>query len=146
MTLTEIAVLVTGAAGMVGYFLAYLARGQTLDRDSRLTAAALDLAAAKGASFDAGARAVMSETRLADAQRAIGALQLEVDGERKIKQSLVDALAKAGVPVGDVLVGSAVDRLYQDRGGQGSDPGSGGGQKPVPDPPAPAAPQSASQR
>lgn len=131
MTLTEIALLVTGAAGMVGFILAYLARGQTLDRDAKLARAAFDLAAVKASSFDAGARAVMAETRLADAERTIASLQLEVDNERKAKQSLVDALAKAGVPVGDVLVGSAVDRLYPNGGGQGANPGARGGQEPV---------------
>ncbi len=146
MTLTEIALLSTGAAGMVGFVLAYLARGQTIDRDAKLTAAAQDLAVAKSASFDAGARAVMAETRLADAQREIATLKLELDNERKAKQSLVDVLRKAGVAVGDLVVGAAVDRLYQDGGGQGVNPGAGGGEKPVPGDPAASAPDAASKR
>ncbi len=144
--LTEIAIISTGAAGMVGFLLAYLARGQTLNRDAQLARAAFDLAAVKASSFDAGARAVMAETRLADAQRTIAALQLEMDSERKTKQSLVDALAKAGVSIGDIVVGSAVDRLYQDGGGQGADSGSGGGQKPVPAIPSGPAAGAASKR
>lgn len=144
--LTEIGILVTGAAGMVGFLLAYLARGQTIDRDAKLLVAASDLATAKAASFDAGARAVMAETRLADAQRTIATLQVEVDIERKSMQGLVDALAKAGVHVGDVLVGSAVDRLYPNGGGQGADPGPGGGAQPVPGPAASASSDAASKR
>lgn len=146
MTLTEIALLATGAAGMIGFLLAYLARGQTIDRDAQLALAASDLETAKATAFDAGARAVIAETKLADANRTIAALELEVDSERKTKQSLVDALAKAGVPVGDLLVGSAIDRLYQDGRGQDPDSGPGGGEKPVPDPTSAAAAGAASGR
>lgn len=146
MTLNEIALLVTGLGGMAGFVLAYLARGQVIDRDGQLSRSHDELMDARGIAFGNGARAVVAETRMAELMTELAATRASLDSERKSKQALVDALTKAGVLVGDLLVDGALDRLYTDGGGQGADPGRGADRDSVPIELAPAASAASSSR
>lgn len=126
MTLETVALMATGALGMLGWFFAWRARGEVIEARHEVEAAEAGEAAAKGVAFDNGARAVTAESLAGSERSRSEALQRELDGERKAKQALIDALAKSGAPVGPIVVESALDQLYPNpnRGGQGS--GSGG--------------------
>jgi enhancing lycopene biosynthesis protein 2 len=133
---SEIALVVSGLLGAIGWLFAWRARGEVTDVRKELEVARAATQAAKDVSFTAGSRAVVAETQLADERRHSAALTLQLATERQHVQTLVDALAKAGAPVGGLLVGSALDGLYEDGGGQGTDPGTGRGPALVPDAPA----------
>lgn len=134
MSFTTIALLATGAVGMLGWFFAWRGRGDVLE------AAAAELAARQLA-FQTSAAAAANDTKYQAEKLRADQLQAQLDSERASKQALIDALTKAGAPVGPVVVDNALDRLYPDgdQGGQG--PGTGHGRDPggMPGQPAPAA-------
>lgn len=134
MNFTTIALLATGAVGMLGWFFAWRARGDVVDAQKAVQAAIAGETAAKGLAFEADARAVASGAQLTAAKMAATGLQNQLDAERKSRQDLVDALARSGAPVGDVLVGSALDGMYPDgdQGGAGASPSPGGSPVGVP--------------
>lgn len=132
---SEIALVVSGLLGAIGWFFAWRARGEATDTRKELEWQQSATSMAKDASFAAGSRAVIAETRYAEEQTRSRALEAQVAAERQHVQTLVDALAKAGVPVGGLLVGQALDSLYPDDRGQDTHPGSGGGPKAVPNAP-----------
>lgn len=125
---TTIALLITSALGMLGWYFAWRARGECLAKDAQLMDAHAGESAAKGLALENGANATTAGARLAASEERAVKLQNQLDAERKSRQSLVDALAKSGHPVGEVVVDGALGRLYPDSdpGGPGSDPGSGG--------------------
>lgn len=130
-------VAVAGAIGSVtGWIAAYRARGESRDSlakanesAERARLAEVATEAAKGKTFDAEARAATAIAQCKVAEQTLASTQSELARERREKAKLIDDLAKRGVPIGDVLVDSSVDRLYEDedrRGSEGrNDPGSG---------------------
>jgi hypothetical protein len=128
MNFTTIALLATGAVGMLGWYFAWRGRGEIIAARKEVEAAEAGEATAKQVAFENGGRAVTAETLAGARLSQLEGLQMQLDGERKSRQHLVDELTKAGVAVGPVVVESALDRLYKDsrQGGPGSDPGSGG--------------------
>ena len=107
---------------MLGWFFAWRARGEVVDCQKAMHAAVAGEAAAKALAFEANASAVAAAASAQAAQFTATGLQNQLDAERKSRQALVDALAKAGAPVGDVVVESALDGLYPngDQGGPGA--------------------------
>jgi hypothetical protein len=138
MSLPEILILVTGAVGVFGWFFAWRARGEVGDVRKELAIAVADATNAKDSALQSGARAVTAEGLVVNYRAQYVAVTAQLDAERRSRQSLVDALAKAGVPVGGVVVDTVMDGLYQDGGGQGPDAGTGGGQAGLSGQPAPA--------
>ncbi|HKQ65974.1 MAG TPA: hypothetical protein VJZ73_13250 [Methylomirabilota bacterium] len=134
MSFTTIALLATGAVGMLGWFFAWRGRGDVLE-------ATTSELAARQLTFQATAAASAADTKYQAEKLRTDQLQAQLDSERASKQALIDALAKAGSPVGPVVVDSSLDRLYQDgdQGGQGPNAGVGGGPAGVSGQPAPAA-------
>jgi hypothetical protein len=130
-TASTIALLLTGAAGMLGWFFAWRGRGEQLE-------AMNEEEASKQAAVDANARAVTAEARLAAEQLRGDQLQRQLDSERAAKQSIIDAVAKSGAPVAPVVVDDAFSRLYSDGGGQGPGTNSSGNPVGVSGQPAPA--------
>lgn len=119
------AVAVAGAVGSVtGWINAFRARGESRDalkkaneeaERSRIAEAARDAARAKILDAESRAETALAELRVATETE--GSLRAELARERREKAKLVDDLAKRGAPVGDVLVDSTVDRLYEDEDG-----------------------------
>lgn len=138
MAFEEISLLVTGALGVAGWWYAVRSRGQTLDTRKELEAALEAGNAAKGAAVEAAVARAAAEVKYASELARADKLVLELETERKSRQALVDALAKSGAPVGDAIVGSALDGLYPngDKGSQGAGSGGGGDQSGVPGQPA----------
>lgn len=128
MSFSVIALLVSGLAGVTGWFFAWRSRGETIDARNQAAVERATAVSAQAVAFAANERAVTAEARWsAEAGRAKG-LELQLAAERQSRQNLVDALAKSGAPVGDVLVDSALDELYTNpgRGGQGAGSGASG--------------------
>jgi hypothetical protein len=127
-----------GAAGAVSaWIFAYRARGEALAarNDANTSAERARIAETKAdesdaRAFDSEARAVAAATELKAAEARIAVLLNQVDARRRENTELYERLAKAGAPVGGVLVDASLDRLYEDedRGeaGRGTDPGTGG--------------------
>jgi len=138
-----IALLVTGALGVAGWFAAWRARGQAIETQTELTKAAVAIAAEKDATSEANAGRVAAEARSKIALERAVSMERELATERAARQALVDAIKKAGLPVGPVLVDNALDRLYQDTGGQGLAAGSGRGPLPAVPGISPAGPATA---
>ncbi len=121
-------VAVVGAIGAVtGWVAAFRARGESRDAltkaiESAVRARLAEVAteAAKGKTFDAEARAATATAQCKVAEQTLASTQSELARERREKAKLIDDLAKRGVPVGDVLVDSSVDRLYEDEDRRGS--------------------------
>lgn len=142
--MNTLALLVTGALGMMGWFFAWLGQRAVVGKDKEVAEARAGEAAAKGLAFEAQAKASLSDTlHAAEKSRADG-LQTQLDAERKARQDLVHELAKKGLPVGDVVVDAAVDRLYPDGDQGGSGPGAGSGGDPAGVSGQPAVPAGAS--
>jgi hypothetical protein len=138
MDLNTIALLVTGALGMVGWFFAWWGQRSVVDKNKEVAAAVAGENAAKTLVLAAETKATAALAQLLVAQERAQSLNQQLDAERKARQDLVRELAKNGVPVGGVVVDAAFDRLYQDGGGQGSGSGdrSGGDPKPLSGQPA----------
>lgn len=123
MEWNTVALAATGALGTMGWLFAWIAERSVVAKDREVATAKAGEVAAKALTLAADAKASVAEAKLAsEVSRALD-LQVQLDAERKARHDLVDELAKKGVPVGDSLVDAAMDRLYQDGGGQ--DPGSG---------------------
>lgn len=151
---TEILLGAIGAAGTLsGWIAAWYSRGEALDA-IRSTNQAI------GESFTATTRAADAEHRAlnAEAGRAAAALQLNalrrsdevlqtaLDRARRNQEVLLAQLAKAGVPVGGLLVDDALSELYSPvptSGASGGGPSAGGDPVDLPADPAatPAAPE-----
>ncbi len=131
---TTIAILATGAVGMLGWFFAWRTRGEVVDARKEIQSSEAGEVAAKALALEANAKAVTALAQADAAQRTATGLQNQLDAERKSRQALVDALAKAGAPVGGAVVDSALDGLYPngDQGGSGAGPNPGGGPVGVP--------------
>lgn len=128
MDFTIVALMATGAAGALGWFFAWRGRGELIAAHKEIEEDQAFLAAANTLAFAGNSKAAAAGAALAVAQARTDALAVELDAERKSRQSLIDALAKSGAPVGDAVVDNAMDRLYSngDQGGPGPDTGSGG--------------------
>jgi hypothetical protein len=143
-----IALAVTGVVGMLGWFAAWRARGDTLETKNLLAAATAGEVAARELLLEANAKASTAATQASVAMSRADSLQMQLDAERKARQSVVDAMAKSGVPVGPLVVDDALGRLYPDgdagNPGAGSNPGAGGSG--VPGQLAPLAPRTTTRR
>lgn len=139
--MNTVALLVTGALGMLGWFFAWLGQRAVVAKDREVADARAGEAAAKSLALEAQAGAAAATARLSGERARADGLQMQLDAERKARQDLVHDLAKKGVPVGDAVVDSAMDRLYPDdrQGGQGASAGSGGDSPGVSGQPARAA-------
>lgn len=113
--------------GAIGWVFAWRARGEALDESKAHEKTKLELAATKSTAMDEGRRAAAAEIRARFEAERSAALEAALAAERQTRQSLVDALTKAGVPVGPALVDNALDRLYKDKGGQGGGAVAAGG-------------------
>lgn len=148
--IAELAAGVAGAAAIAGWIYAYRARGEArsalelANREAeraRLAEVARDAADAKAS--DAIADAAACDVELRAERAALTATRAELIDERRKNATLLEKLAKAGAPVGPVLLDSTVDRLYADkdrRGSQGRDPNGDAddsGRKVSDDPPRP---------
>lgn len=138
-TLTVISLLVTGVAGMAGWFFAWLARGDAIDAIKAIGVATAGEGAAKELLLEAQQKLVTATTQLTAASARGDNLQTQLDSARKGNQDLVHALAKAGAPVGPMVVDVALGGLYPDgdTAGAGAGADAGGGGSAVPgEPPA----------
>lgn len=124
-----IALLVTGALGMLGWFFAWVSQRAVVAKGAELAAANAGEGAARTVALTAEGKAAVAQAQVEAAKARADSLQAQLDAERKSRASLVDALSKKGVPVGDVVVDSALDRLFPDGRGQGA--GSSGSGDPV---------------
>lgn len=131
-------VAVAGAVGAVtGWINAFRARGESREalqkaneaaERARLAEVARD--AARGKVFDAEVKADTASAECRVTKQELDSTKAELARERREKAKMIDDLAKRGVPVGDALVDSSIDRLYEDedrRGSEdrrGTDPGS----------------------
>lgn len=136
--MSTVGMLITGALGMLGWFFAWHGQRAVVGKDKEVADAKAGEASARQVALEAEAKAATAQALLAAAQSRAGSLQVQLDAERKSRHDLVDELAKRGVPVGDVVVDAAVDRLYPngDQGGQGSSASAGGDSQRVPGQPA----------
>jgi hypothetical protein len=146
MSFESVAILISGAAAVVGFFLAWRSRGEVIDAEQKVADANAALQAARAETFVSAARMVTATTQLSEQQARTDALTKELAAERVSRQALVDALAKAGASVGDVVVDQSLDRLYKDSGGQDSGAGTSGGTPGVSGQPTPAPTGPASSR
>lgn len=127
-----IALLVTGIAGMLGWYFAWAARGDALDQQKAAALAAAGEAAARELATEANAKAATATAQQQAAATRADHLQAQLDAERKGRQDLVDALAKSGAPVGPVVVDTVLGGLYPSdpaaapSAGAGADAGGGG--------------------
>lgn len=118
--MNTVALLVTGALGMFGWFFAWWGQRQVVGKDAELAAAVAGEAAAKTVALAAEGKASTATAQLAAEKARADALSMQLDSERQARQHLVDELAKKGIPVGGIVVDDAVDRLYKDGGGPGA--------------------------
>jgi hypothetical protein len=123
-----IAFAVACTVGMFGWFCAWLAQRSVVAARRELADAVAGETVAKDAATSAVARSVAAETLSSSMATQLRDLQVQLDAERKARQDLVHGLAQKGVPVGDAVVDSALDRLYPngDQGGSGSGADAGG--------------------
>lgn len=124
--MNTIALLVTGALGMLGWFFAWWGQRQVVSKDADVAAAHAGEMAAKAMALASEGKAATAAAQLGAEKERSAALQTQLDSEREARQHLVDELAKKGLPVGDVVVDAAVGRLYADGGGQGASADAGG--------------------
>lgn len=145
--MTTISLMATALVGMLGWYFAWRARGEAGDERRRAESALAGEIAAKAMALEATQAKLTAEGMGAAQKSRADGLSLQLDTERASKQALIDALAKAGAPVGPVVVDSALDGLYKngDQRGQGGDPNAGGNPAGVSGQPAPA-PSSPSKR
>lgn len=143
-----IALAVTGVFGMLGWVAAWRSRGYTLETKNLLAAATAGEVAARELLLEANAKAATASTQASVAMSRADSLQLQLDAERKARQSVVDAMAKSGAPVGPVVVDDALGRLYPDGDAGGSSAGSnpGGSGSGVPGQLAPLTPRTTTRR
>lgn len=132
--LQGILILLGGVVAASGWFFAWRSRGETNkagDR-ARIAEARADAERARALDSDSGRAAAEAQVKAAAAENKN--LRAELALERKTKGDLLEKLAKADAPVGDVLLDSTVDRLYANRHREGNGPGSrgGGGEAAVP--------------
>jgi len=131
MGFSEIALLLSGLAGVIGWYVAWRSRGETVDARKEIAVERAAATEAQNVAFSANDHAVTAEARWsAEVVRSSG-LERQLAMERQSRQNLVDALAKSGAPVGDLLVDSALDELYPNPGSAGSGPGSGTSRDPA---------------
>lgn len=138
MQIVDVVIAATGAAGMVGWFLAWRSRGEALAAAAR-EGQALDRSraqeryadAANASRNDATRREVAALAELDQARVDAAALQRTLAGERAETRRLIARLAENGVPVGGMLVDGALDGLYPDDHSRPAGGGSGGGADPV---------------
>lgn len=140
-TFTVIALGVTGLAGMAGWFFAWMARGDTIGALKAAGGAQAGELAAKELTVEANAALATATVQLGVARQQAATLQTQLDSARASNQTLVDALAKAGVPVAPVVLDDALGKLYPDgdAGGAGAGPHPSGGGSVVPTQPIPVA-------
>jgi hypothetical protein len=103
------------ASTAAAWIAAYRARGES-------RAALEGVNKAKELEHDANRRAELAESdraaafaELKSAQAALARAHATLQTERHDKSILLEKLAKAGAPIGPVLVGSAMDRLHANR-------------------------------
>lgn len=129
-----IALLITGAAGMLGWYCAWAARGEALAARTAIATAVAGETAAQELAAEAKAQAATAGIQAQAATARADQLQGQLDAERAGRQALIDAMAKSGVPVAPLVVGSVLDGLYggatADR--PGADPNTGPGGPLVP--------------
>lgn len=114
-------------AGVSGWIAAYRARGQANDAGdrARLAEAKAD-AAVKGREIaEANEAAARSEMRVL--QVTLAEARQTITRKTKEHNDDLEAIAEAGIPVGDVLVDNALDDLYPDADGDGREAGAGDG-------------------
>src|SRR5512139_3230285 len=123
MNISLLASLGVGVLGVLGWIVAWRSRGATLDEREVADRVRGDLAVTRESEAANLRRAVAAEAELAAERVRATELEKQLAAERASAQSLADELAKAGVPVGDVLVDHSLDGLYQngrDETGAGS--------------------------
>jgi hypothetical protein len=140
-----VSLMATALIGMLGWFFAWRARGEAGDERRRAESALAGEIAAKAMALEATQAKLTAEGMGAAQRSRADGLALQLDTERASKQALIDALAKAGAPVGPVVVDSALDGLYKNGRSQGADSNTGGNPTGVSGQPA-SAPSSPSKR
>lgn len=134
-TLLSILAGIGGVSTAVMAVLAWRARGEALagrrdanDAAERARIAEIRTGAEQAKTLDADARAGAATALYKAADHRTAALLTELDRERREKGVLLEKLAKLGVPVGDVLVDTTLDRLYAfpSRREASGDPGADG--------------------
>ena len=124
------AVMISGVIGMLGFFFAWLAQRAVVRKGEELAAAVAGEQAAKALALESEGKAATAQAQLSAATSRADSLQTQLDAERKARQDLVHGLAKNGLPVGEAVVDSALDRLYPngdgDKGSSGSGSNTGG--------------------
>jgi hypothetical protein len=133
------------AAAISGWWKAWSARGEANAAAERARIAETRADAERAHAFDAQAAAAVALAQLKGAQLDLAQATQDLVRARAEKGDLLEQIAKLGVPVGDALYDSTVDRLYADRdrreAGRGASAGAGPSSNGVPVVPAgPAAP------
>jgi hypothetical protein len=128
MSIDTILIFGFGAAGMLGWFFAWRSRGEALGATRKADAAEAGEIAAKTLVIEANGRALTAEAKFTVERSRADSAEAQLAAERQSRQALVNAFAKAGAAVGDVVVESALDRLYPngDTGNPGARPDSSG--------------------
>lgn len=129
-TVNVLSIMATALVGMLGWYFAWRARGEASEERRRAESALAGEMAASAMTLEASQGKLTAQAQAAAERSRADSLSVQLDTERVSRQALIDALKKAGVAVGPVVVESALDRLYPDPdgGGQGSGAGSGGDQ------------------
>lgn len=128
-----------GIAGTAsGWFFAWRARGEANEAAERARLAEARTGAAEQRAFESSMAAAATSAQLKGAEIDVANAKQALARERADQSRILEHLAQAGAPVGDVLVDSTMDRLYADRERtrRGAGPGSGG--DPIAVPAAPA--------
>ncbi len=133
-----------GIAGTAsGWYAAWRSRGDANQAGERARLAGARADAADARAVDAEMHAVAAEAQRKGAEIDVQNARQAIARERAAAAEILETLAKAGAPVGDVLLDGTIDRLYADRdrqrAGRGPHPGAGGDPVDVPAPPAGAA-------
>jgi ribosomal protein S11 len=140
-----VALFLTTAGAMLGWYLAWKAKGDVAKAKDAEALAVAGEHTARDAAFEANARCITATTQLSALEGRMVQLQHMLDAERESRQALVNALAQSGLPIGDIVVDSALDRLYPDEGDPSGSTGAGtrpGGRPVVVSSPSARAPSS----
>ena len=141
--------IVGAAVAVSGWIAAFRARGESNAARSEANQAAASARLAERraelaemSTLDAQANEAEAKSLKRAAEETAASLRLELQMLRADQETILERIAKMGLPVGPDLFDSALRRLYEDnlrrsaRAGGGASTGAGGGPPVVPDDPA----------
>jgi anti-sigma factor RsiW len=124
------AIAIAGAVS--GWVAAWRARGAANDAADRARIAEAKIEEISLRALAAESAATVANARRESLEAELTRIQAQIAQSRAERGELLEQIAKLGVPVGDVLYDSTIDRLYKDRDRTGGSQGSRASRDPDP--------------